>query len=140
MYILEKSIAKDRLASVLVLSPTRVAVVERLAGAARKVELSSLRPLGYAFVSVANLKRAGWRRGGNVAGLVSFPDYVSVSEQGEVTVTGADGTRLVGVDPVEFKGLARIPILTASRFETYCRALSGLEAVEREWCAFDGHV
>lgn len=123
-YIIGKNLG-DSAARALVLEPTRVLVVSPLNADVLEVDTRQLKVLGFAFVNVAALKRAGWARIRSVRGTpLEFPRFVSESELGELTIVDPSGARR-SAEPSECVGLGRGVILTVSQFEEYCRALLG---------------
>lgn len=123
-YILGRSLGGCA-ARALVLQPTRVLVVSPLNSDVSEVDTRALKVLGFAFVNVAALKRAGWARIRSVRGTpLEFPRFVSESELGELTIVEPSGVRKSAA-PSECAGLGRGLILTVSQFEDYSRALLG---------------
>lgn len=108
-------------------SPSQAEISKMSSSAPRLVTISCAfgGALGFAFVNVAALKRAGWARIRSVRGTpLEFPRFVSESELGELTIVDPSGARR-SAEPSECVGLGRGVILTVSQFEEYCRALLG---------------
>lgn len=122
----------------LVLERTNVAVVSPENADDPSAMTQDLKILGFAFVNVAALKRAGWQRIRGVRGQrVELPRFVSESQEGELTLVEPSGERrrataeeCVGL----FKGVGH----SVGNFEEYCLALLGRMPMPH-WGRLFGH-